>query len=82
MLRAAIGKPGRALSTVHPPIHRTPNMRPTISAPGTLLSDEAGVTSIEYALLTFLIAMAIIVSAGALGQAVLGLYNKLVSVMP
>jgi len=57
-------------------------MRPTISALDMLLSDDAGVTSIEYALLAFLIAMAIIVSVGALGQAVLGLYSKLVSVMP
>lgn len=57
-------------------------MRPTIFALDMLLSDDAGVTAIEYALLTFLIAIAIIVSVGALGQALLGLYSKLASVMP
>lgn len=40
-----------------------------------LLHDESGVTSIEYALMGSLIAMAIVVSVAALGLNLKGLYD-------
>ena len=44
--------------------------------------DEHGVSSIEYALLAALIAMAIVIAVGALGIQVNALYEMVVAVMP
>lgn len=47
-----------------------------------LLLDERGVTSIEYALLGALIAMAVISAVSALGSNVLALYKMIAAEMP
>lgn len=44
--------------------------------------NENGVSSIEYALLAALIAMAIVIAVGALGIQVNALYEMVVAVMP
>ncbi|SOY57262.1 Flp pilus assembly protein, pilin Flp [Cupriavidus taiwanensis] len=46
------------------------------------LRDDHGVTSIEYALLGSLIAMAIVVSVTALGETVQGMYEQIAARMP
>jgi len=45
------------------------------------MNDEEGATAIEYGLLAALIAVAIIVGAGALGQALNGQFNSLAGVV-
>ncbi|WP_265919211.1 Flp family type IVb pilin [Cupriavidus nantongensis] len=47
-----------------------------------LQRDQRGVSSIEYALIAALIAMAIVTAVGALGIRVNGLYEMVVAVMP
>ncbi|AQV93078.1 pilus assembly protein [Cupriavidus necator] len=47
-----------------------------------LQRDECGVTSIEYALIAVLIAMAILGGVSALGGSVGSLYNMIASKMP
>ncbi|SPR99181.1 Flp family type IVb pilin [Cupriavidus taiwanensis] len=46
------------------------------------LRDDHGVTSIEYALLGSLIAMAIVGSVSALGDTVQGMYEQIAARMP
>jgi pilus assembly protein Flp/PilA len=46
------------------------------------IRDDSGVTAIEYALMASLIAMAIAVSVGLLGQAVASLFSKVVDNWP
>ncbi|MBS0012537.1 MAG: Flp family type IVb pilin [Desulfobacterales bacterium] len=46
------------------------------------LKDENGATAIEYALVASLLAMAILGSVTAVGQAVLALYNRVEDAFP
>lgn len=57
-------------------------MQAIIAQLKALHHDERGVTSIEYALIAVLIAMAIVITVGALGIKVKELYEMVVAVMP
>lgn len=49
---------------------------------GKLARDESGVTSIEYALLASLIAIAIILAVQAVGTNLMALYDKIARCVP
>jgi pilus assembly protein Flp/PilA len=54
----------------------------TMSRILNFIRNDSGVTAIEYALMASLIAMAIAVSVGLLGQAVASLFSKVVDNWP
>lgn len=45
------------------------------------IQEEDGVTAIEYGLIAALVAVAIVVGAGALGQGLNGIFNRLAACM-
>lgn len=57
-------------------------MQRLLNLTADLLHDDAGVTSIEYALLGMLIAVAIVVSVSSVGDAVKTLYESIAAKMP
>ncbi|MCO4860565.1 Flp family type IVb pilin [Cupriavidus sp. WGlv3] len=57
-------------------------MSKLLASSAGFLRDDRGVTSIEYALLGSLIAMAIVGSVSALGETVQGMYEQIAARMP
>ncbi|MEM5273785.1 Flp family type IVb pilin [Cupriavidus taiwanensis] len=57
-------------------------MQKLLTAIADLVHDDAGVTSIEYALLGMLIAIAIVGAVSAVGDSVKSMYELIASKMP
>lgn len=61
---------------------KDPKLTPTRPRLSDLLADEDGVTAIEYGLVAALISVFIVVAIGALGDAVVGLFDLANQALP
>ncbi|MFC4519350.1 Flp family type IVb pilin [Cupriavidus pinatubonensis] len=77
--RSAMRPAQRSVQHLH---HWEREMQKLLNLIADLLHDDAGVTSIEYALLGMLIAVAIVGSVSSVGDAVKTLYESIAAKMP